>query len=114
MTELMNQEGNPCLVSAKMMIVVDGVESFTIVSEEDEELFIILHFPVVRLVETPEVVRHLSPKQKHLLVISDQCLRSVHYREEENSGNQTVAGVVHRDGTGVFNQEGFFLGEWPC
>ena len=53
----------------------------------------------------------MTTRQEHLLIVPYEFLSRINYRKEKDSGNQPVARVVDRDWTGVFNEEGFFLGE---
>ena len=41
-------------------VVVNGVKGFAVVGEEDESFLVFLDFPVVRLVETPKMIGHLT------------------------------------------------------
>ena len=61
-------------------IMVYTIKSFRVVGEQNKIIEISLHFFVEVRVQVKKVVCHLSPREKHLLVVADEALRGLGYR----------------------------------
>ena len=75
------------------------------------KVFIGLHIVVEGVGKSTKVISHESPGEKHFFIVGDQFLGGFDNRQEEDSGNQAVAGVVDGDGTCVIDEVCVFLGE---
>jgi hypothetical protein len=57
------------------------------------------------------MVGHLSGRQKHLLVLSNQLLGGISHSQKKDARNEAIPGIVDGDGPSVIDFEGIFLWE---
>ena len=91
--------------------MIETIKGFGVVHKQYVLLIVVQHTLKIHLVELVEMICHPSPGKEHLLILTNEFLRSIHHRQEEHPSYQTISSIIDRDGPGIGNFQGLLLRE---